>query len=183
MMPVPSATGMNSPGGIRPCGRVLPAQQRLDALDPLAVQGDLGLVVQEQLVVGLQGAAQVAEHGEPGRGGDVLLGLEDDGAALELLGRVHGDVGVAQQVLGLGAVPRRERDADAGLDVEDDAVDVERAGAAPRAAARRPGGPRATPSTVGSRTANSSPPRRATVSPSRSTDCSRGPTWQSSLSP
>ena len=32
-MPVPSATGMNSPGGMSPWGRVLPAQQRLDTLD------------------------------------------------------------------------------------------------------------------------------------------------------
>ena len=93
---MPSATGMNSPGGMRPCVGVLPAQQRLDALDPLAVQGELRLVVQEQLVVGLQRAAQVAEHGQPGGRGDVLLGLEDDGAGLELLGRVHRDVGVAR---------------------------------------------------------------------------------------
>ena len=104
---------------------MLPAQQRLEALDPLAVQGELGLVVQEQLVVAVQRAPQVAEHGEPRRGGDVLLGLEDHGAGLELLGRVHRDVGVAQQLLGVGAVPRGQHDADAGLDVEDDAVDVE----------------------------------------------------------
>ena len=109
MMPVPSATGMNSPGGMRPCGRVLPAQQRLQPLDPLAVQGDLGLVVQEQLVVAVERAPQVAEHGEPHRGGGVHLGLEHDRAGLQLLGRVHRDVGVAQQFLGVGAVPRGQR--------------------------------------------------------------------------
>ena len=123
---MPSATGMKSPGGMSPRRRVLPAQQRLGALDPLALQRVLGLEVQEELVGDLQRPAQVAEHGQPVRRGGVLLGLEDHGLALERLRGVHRDVGVAEQVLGLGAVPRRQRDAHAGLDVEDDVVDVER---------------------------------------------------------
>ena len=113
-------------GRDEPLGRVLPAQQRLETLDPLAVEGDLGLVVQEQLVGALQRPPQVAQHREPDGRGRVHLGLEDDGAALELLRRVHGDVGVPEQLLAVGAVPRGQDDADAGLDVEDHAVDVER---------------------------------------------------------
>ena len=52
-------------GRDEPLGRVLPAQQRLDALDPLAVQGVLGLVVEEELVGALERPAEVAEHREP----------------------------------------------------------------------------------------------------------------------
>ncbi|TFV67150.1 EAL domain-containing protein [Blastococcus sp. CT_GayMR20] len=79
---------------------MLPAQQRLQPLDPLAVQGVLRLVVEEQLLGALQGTAQVAEDRDPGRRRDVLGGLEDDRAGLHLLGHVHRDVGVAQQFLG-----------------------------------------------------------------------------------
>nr|WP_255600999.1 hypothetical protein [Blastococcus sp. LR1] len=105
--------------------RVLPAQQRLDALDPLAVQGELGLVVQEELVVAVQRPAQVTEDGQPRGSGHVVLRREDDGAGLALLRHVQSDVGRAQERLAVGAVPRGDRDADADLDVERHARDVE----------------------------------------------------------
>jgi hypothetical protein len=70
-------------------------------------------------------AAQIAQERQPGRRGDVLQGLEDHGAGLVLLRDVHRDVGVAQQRLGVGAVPRGDDDADAGLHVERHPLDVE----------------------------------------------------------
>ena len=104
---------------------VLPAHERLDAGDAAGREIDLRLVVQDQLVA-LERAAQLGDQGQPlarvavaGR----VVGLE---AGARLLGLVHRDVGALQQRLGLGAVLRRERGADARVHDDLEPFDLER---------------------------------------------------------
>nr|BFE72914.1 hypothetical protein GCM10020092_062150 [Actinoplanes digitatis] len=102
--------------------RMLPADQRLQPVDLVVAEADLGLVVQHQFVA-FDRAAQLGLHGQPvGRVGDAVLGVEHDvgGAALAL---VHRGVRALEQLLDLGAVPRVERDAEAGLDAQRHAVE------------------------------------------------------------
>ena len=61
---------------------MVPAQQRLDADQPLVVERELRLVVQGELVVGLQRAAQVAEQGQARRRVDALPGSKITAPAL-----------------------------------------------------------------------------------------------------
>ena len=144
---------------------MVPAQQRLDADERSSSRACLGWKCRDSW-----SSASSARRRSPSsvsRVGRVTWSCrhEEDGAGLELLGRVHGDVGAAQQLVRRRAVVRRDRDADAGLDVEGRRHPRRSCGAAPRARGR----PRARrsrgPSTLGSRIANSSPPRRASVSP------------------
>src|SRR4051812_20377251 len=92
---------------------MLPTDQRLDAHDPAGTKVDLRLVPQTKFV-SLNGVVQLALTDEAElrkvvhAGG---VGLER--VATKLLGSVHGAVSVAEQVLGLGAVVREERDAGA----------------------------------------------------------------------
>ena len=104
---------------------VLPAHQRFDSQDPPGVGVDFGLVVQQQLAL-LQGAAQLAEQGQPFRAVLVLFGIEEDESGVGLLGGVHGDVGPLQQLLGVVAVFGVQRHPDAGLDVHGQPVEWER---------------------------------------------------------
>ncbi len=94
--------------------RVLPAHQGFQPDDPAGIEQHLGLVVNPELVA-LEGPPEVALR---------FQALQDlvahsffehlvPGFAF-LLGAVHGDVGVADERLGVGAVARtRDRDADA----------------------------------------------------------------------
>ena len=114
----------------------------------------------------------------------VHLGLEEPvGAAPVGLGAVHREVGVLQELVGLGAVGGRHGDADAG--VHRKAVAFELAGLPERL--MQPlgklgdgGGIRAMSVCT---MANSSPPSRATMSVSRTQDLSRAATVLSSSSP
>ena len=93
---------------------VLPAQQRLEPADHTVLEAHHRLVVQLELVVGDR-ALEVGLQLEAGEHDLVHRGLEHPVAALAVaLGDVHGSVGVADQVVGVGgaAVPGH-RDAEA----------------------------------------------------------------------
>ena len=108
-----------------PAFGVLPAHEGLHADDAAAAQRDLGLEVQDELVV-VEGAAQLAQELEAlGRVGVARgrVGLDVRAGAL---GLVHGDVGVAQQGRDVLAVVGLERDADRGAELDGDAAHVER---------------------------------------------------------
>ena len=112
--PVCSASGMKSSGGTSPrsgcCQRTsasTPASRPVAELHGrLVVDGELA-ALDRPGELGLQ--LELADD----RG--VHVGREDRGAALAgLLGRVHGDVGVPQQLGGVVLAGRAGRDADAG---------------------------------------------------------------------
>src|SRR4051812_12289151 len=113
--PVRSATGMNSSGATEPEPRVLPADERLDAVDAAAAEVDLGLVVDDDLVA-RDGVGQVLLERAQARDPAVLGRVEALGAVLAgVLGGVHRDVGAADDVA--GGEPRRGLgDADARVD-------------------------------------------------------------------
>ena len=79
---------------------VLPADERLDADHPAAGDLDDGLVLEDELAGG-DGALEVGRQLGTGHHGLVHRRFEDDHPALAAsLGRIHRDVGVAQQVAG-----------------------------------------------------------------------------------
>jgi hypothetical protein len=77
---------------------------------------DLGLVVQQQLPL-VQGAAQLAQQGQPPGAVLVLFGVEQHEAGVGLLGGIHGDIGPLQQLLGITAVVGVDGHPDAGFHV------------------------------------------------------------------
>ena len=90
----------------------------------------------EELVAGAQGLAQVGDEVAALEQGGAQLRLEDAVLPLaRLLRRVHGDVGVAQQVVG-AALPGEPGDPDAGAEADPPVPDLERVRRAPRPAAR-----------------------------------------------
>ena len=125
MSPVRSASGMNSSGGTRPWVGVLPAHQRLHPQDLAAVGVDLGLVVQDKLLL-LDGPAQLAEQGQPTGAVLVQRGVEQHEPGVGLFGRVHGDVGALQQLVGVGGVVGIQGHADAGFHVQAQPLECER---------------------------------------------------------
>ena len=145
---------------------MLPPHQRLDALQG-AVHADLRLVVQDQLA-GLDRHGEVGEQPQPLGGVVVVGGVVDDNAAVGALGDVHRDIGVLQHRAGVGRVGRvHDRPALASTtrgtpSTSRGSRSAPRSASAERTASARLG-------TSGSRTANSSPPRRATMPAS--------PTW------
>ena len=183
MKPISSASGMNMPGEIMPFSGWLPADQRLDAADLVALEIDDRLVVQLELA-GDQRLAQVVLHGAPRLHLRVHLGLEEAvGAAPVALGAIERQVGVPHQLVGRHAVGRADGDADAGADHHLVAVDV--VGLAHRLddAMRQRRWHRRAGRCATCRTANSSPPMRAIVSVSRTSARRRSATICSSLSP
>ena len=105
--------------------RMLPAHQRLDA--PHGAGSDVGLrlVVQHQLA-GLQRAVQLADERQPLAAVPVALGQVDLVAGAHPLRLVHRDVGALEQAERGARVVGEDRDADAGVDVDPDAADLER---------------------------------------------------------
>ena len=103
-----------------------PAQQRLETADEAALEGHLGLVVEEKLFL-IDGPAQRRLHPHARErplvhlAGEVLVGI----AAL-FLGAIHGGVGVHDQGFGVVAVGREQRDADARADVGVVRIELER---------------------------------------------------------
>ena len=99
------------------------------------------------------------------------------------LGRVHGDVGALHQRLDVAAVLGEHRDADAGAHEQGQALEAE--GLLDRAGEPAGDRPRRSSTVVpsGSRTANSSPPTRATSSASGTPASRRGPISRRSRSP
>ncbi|MNM59370.1 hypothetical protein D3C81_706210 [compost metagenome] len=107
-------------------GRVLPAQQRLIAGNAAGLLVDHRLVVQLQLAQ-VQRGAQVGFHQAALARGDVQFDVEALVAvAAVALGLVQRHVGVAQQLLGLVAVIRRNGNADAHPHRELVPLDLER---------------------------------------------------------
>ena len=107
--------------------RVLPAQQRLDAVHAVGTQVELRLVVQHELV-GADGVAELAHEREPLRTEVREVGRVLEHRLVRLLRRVHREVGALEEIVDLGAVGRPEGDADAGLGADRHArhVDVGR---------------------------------------------------------
>ena len=144
---------------------VLPAHERLGAGDVVPLERHLRLVVQDELVA-LDRAPQLAEEAQPGRRVRVALGRVGLDAALAALGVVHRDVGALHQRRHVGAVLGRERHAHAGVELDGDPAQGERQAqgllrSRPAVSAAWRGGAGGSVRT----TANSSPPRRASVSP------------------
>ena len=112
----------------QPALGMAPAQQRLDAGDGLVLEPDERLVMKLELLA-LERPLQVGAQLEAGHHPVVHGGLEQAVAALALgLGDVHRGVGVADQLVGVGGVPRLDdRDAEAGADDQVVVVELERA--------------------------------------------------------
>ena len=160
-------------------GRVLPADEGLDADDPAVAQVDLRLQVDHELAVGAPCAAPPCVRSRSPRP-PPAIGTCTCTPSRPGLGGVHRDVGAAQQLLPVAAGTGRG-DADADPDVQPDALHVNgpRSGSRSRSASASASSRAAS----GSRTANSSPPSRASRSPVRRAARSRGPTWRSRSSP
>ena len=94
--------------------RVVPARQRLDAMDGAVAGPDLRLIVQLQRVVGDR-AAQRRAVLQPLLGEPVHVGAEEaERGAAGLLGLVHRRIGLLDQRIDVGGVVRIQADADAG---------------------------------------------------------------------
>ena len=95
---------------------MVPAQQRLEAADLVAREVDERLVVELELAVG-QRLAQIDLQLAARLHVGVHVRLEEAVDAAPLgLGPVEGEIGVLEQLVGIGAVARRDGDADAGAD-------------------------------------------------------------------
>ena len=106
--------------------RVVPAQEGLGAEDPPVADADDRLVLGAQLPPLDRQAEVPLEHDHAF--GQALLPNVDHlvGAASPALGLVHGDVGLAEQFLGIGPLRGGERDADAGRHLDDHVIERER---------------------------------------------------------
>ena len=125
MTPISSATGMKVSGGIMPRGRVRPARERLDADRAAALELDHGLVDEPQLVA-LERVAQVGLELDARQQRGAHRRLVGRGAvAARLLGAVHREVGVAQQLVGAQRGVAGVGDADRGADEDLLALHVE----------------------------------------------------------
>ncbi len=92
-----------------------PAQQRLATAYLVAAEIDQRLIVDFEAAIDHR-LAKILLHGEPGLGTGVHRRLEETvGAASLGLGAVHCEIGALDQLVELGAVLRRQRDADAGI--------------------------------------------------------------------
>ena len=90
--------GQQVGGGEQAAGRVVPADQRLRADDPAVVQAHLRLQVHLELAVGQRGP-QLLHGAQPVTGAARGVRHVDVHALAARLGRVHRDVGAAQQLL------------------------------------------------------------------------------------
>src|SRR3954451_10625565 len=102
--------------------RMVPAYERLDVADGARLHRELRLIVQDELV-GPDRVAQLADEREALARVAVAVALVEGVAASRRLRLVHRDVGALQERLGVIAMLREERDADARADAHVDAVD------------------------------------------------------------
>ena len=106
--------------------RMVPAHQRLEAADPAVLEANDRLVVQLEFGVG-DGRAEIDLERVARLQPPVHLPLEEPvGAAAVALGEIERHVGVLEQLIRAGAVGGRDRDADAGADLDRAAADLER---------------------------------------------------------
>ena len=158
-----------------------PADQRLDRIHPAGPRLHLRLVVQDELAPHDR-TPHLPDHRKSLRCVGVQLGLVHRGAHPAPLRRIHRHVGVPEQRVGVLTVRRTDRDPDARVRVDRDVVhfvqpcNLLRSMAATDAAA-------AWSDTRGRRIANSSPPKRATVSSARIAPDNREATSFSNWSP
>ena len=115
--------------------RVVPAHQRLHPHDVLVGEADLGLVVQDELVL-VDPTPQLRHQLEPRDGVEVAAALVDLDPVLGVLGRVHRHVRAPQQVGQRLAVLRVPGDPDAGGHVDHHGRQLE---GDPQAVAQAPG--------------------------------------------
>jgi hypothetical protein len=122
----PLGQGDEGVGGEQPPDRVGPADQGLGPDQPARGQLDLGLVADPELAAG-HGQMQVGLQAELlGRLDMELGGVAVGGRAAAPFGLVHGGVGVAEELVGLGPVGGEDGQADAGGDEQGLAVQPER---------------------------------------------------------
>ncbi len=96
--------------------RMIPADQRLETADLVALQGDHRLVVELEFASG-QRLAQILLHDATGLHLLVHRGFEKaECAAPVAFGAIEREVGVSQQRVGARSVARTDRNADAGAD-------------------------------------------------------------------
>ena len=112
----------------QPALRVLPAHERFEAGELAGLHVELGLVVQDELARVGEGGAQLGDQRQAERAVVVEHPVVHRQPQMRLLRDVHGDIRVLQQGLEIGAVLRRDGDADAGLDVEAGSLEHERSG-------------------------------------------------------
>jgi hypothetical protein len=106
MRPVSSATSMKSPGRHPPALGMVPAHERLGGGDVAGVELDDRLQLDDELAA-LGRAPEVLLQPLAAQHRGVHRGLEDLVALVaRVLGGVHRDVGVAQQLLGVGDLGR-----------------------------------------------------------------------------
>ena len=171
-------------GGDRAELRVLPAQQRLDAEHPRGVgEHDLGLVGERELPGG-ERVAQLGLELEPLDGARAHRAVEELQLRLAvLLGLVHRGVGVAQQLLGGRRRCRRRPRCRCSTERKrwrPSRTNGRLISSATRSAIRRRSDRLMIRS---SRITNSSPPKRAIVSPGRTAPVRRSAAATSSSSP
>ena len=123
--PVFWASGMNSSGGTRPRTGWLQRTSTSTHVHLARAEVGLRLVVEHELAL-VDRATQLGEHRQPARAVVVALLRVDLAAAGLLLRHVHRDVGALEQRMDVVTVLRVQGDADAGLDLEGEAVDRER---------------------------------------------------------
>ena len=165
-----------------PRSRMPPTQQRLEPGDRPVVQTDHRLIEHLELSASHR-LPQIQLQQAPRLHLRIHFGVEQPAdAATVRLRAIQGEVGAAQQLVRIHAVLRREGNADTGADHDPMAGDIER-----RLDQFDQAGGEAVASAGFSMRdctmANSSPPRRATVSVSRNCPASRSDTARSNSSP
>jgi hypothetical protein len=153
-----------------------PADQGLGRVHGRGGQGHLGLVVQAQLTM-LDRMAQLAQQRQMLLLAGVELRIIDRVADLAALGDIHRDVGVAHQGLRVRRMFGKQRDSDAGADIERLILEENRP--LQRAMMLCASSITCALCSAGTSSANSSPPSRATQPAVPSSLCSRIPTWRS----
>ena len=127
MMPVSSATAMNSAGHDQTFG-TLPATERFESHYLAVAQGHDGLVVNAELVQ-LEGLAQVGFELQTFDGTGMHRMVEHFTAALACaLGTIHGNLGIAEDVLCLRSGIAAESNTDANGQYDLVTIQVERNG-------------------------------------------------------
>ena len=116
MSPISSATGMNSAGEIMPRSGCFQRSSASQPVIAVVLDADQRLVMQLEFAF-RQGLAQRDFELAPRLHARVHGGLEEAvGAAAIRLGAVERHVGALEQLVRLGAVARRHRNTDAGVD-------------------------------------------------------------------
>ena len=120
--------------------RVVPAHQRLHADDARRCAGRAWAGSGRRAGRSSSAVAQLLEGLQPVARGRGAVGRPDLEAVPAALGHVHRGVGAGQQQRAVAAVLGAQRDADAGVDVQRHAVELERVAQRGAESARRPRG-------------------------------------------